>query len=94
MASLYLESLSYSVGDDTEIKTLVICSGPIPRRTAAAMNEPENATTLADTTMMFRACLKVDIDVGEEEYANILIISATDINPIIALNLANRLSYG
>lgn len=49
---------------------------------------------LADTTMMFRACLKVDIDVGEEEYANILIISATDINPIIALNLANRLSYG
>ena len=58
------------------------------------MNEPENATTLADTTVMFGACFKVDIDVGEEEYANILIISATDINPIIARNLANRLSYG
>ena len=55
------------------------------------MDVLENATTLADTTMMCRACLKVSIDVGEEEYADILIISATDINPIMARNLANRL---
>ena len=91
MATLYLEFFGSSDDDHTEIKTSAIRSEPFPGRTAVAMNVLGNATTLADTMMMCRACLKMSIDVGEEEYANILIISATDINPIMARNLANRL---
>ena len=52
MASLYLESFGYSVGDEIETKISVIRSYPVLRRTAVAMRIMENATTLADTTMI------------------------------------------
>ena len=91
MASLYLESFGYSVGDEIETKISVIRSYPVLRRTAVAMRIMESATTLADTTMIVQG-LEASIDVDQEGYANILVISATDTNPIMACNLANRLA--
>ena len=36
--------------------------------------------------------LEASIDVDQEGYANIVVISVTDTNPIMARNLANRLA--
>ena len=55
------------------------------------MGMMETATTLADTAMIVQG-LEASIDVDQVGYAIILLISATDCNPIMACNLANRLA--
>ena len=68
MASLYLESFGYSVGDEIETKISVIRSYPVLRRIAVAMGMMENAATLADTTTIVQG-LEVSIDVEQAGYA-------------------------
>ena len=91
VASLYLESYGYSVGDQIETKISVIQSYPVIRRTAEVMGMMDGATTLADTTLMVLG-LQGRIGVSQEGYANILVITATDTNPTMAQNLANTLA--
>ena len=65
MASLYLEYLGYSVGDEIETKISVIRSYPVLRRTAVAMGMMENAATQADTTMIVQGLeASIDVDGG------------------------------
>ena len=91
VANLYLESYGYSVGDQIETKISVIQSYPVIRRTAEAMGMMEGVTTLSDTTLIVLG-VQDRIDVEQEGYENILVITATDTNPTLAQRLANTLA--
>ena len=91
VANLYLESYGYSVGHQIETKISVIQSYPVIRRTAEAMGMMEGVTTLSDTTLIVLG-VQDRIDVEQEGYANILVITATDTNPTLAQRLANTLA--
>ncbi|HIG53311.1 MAG TPA: polysaccharide biosynthesis tyrosine autokinase [Candidatus Handelsmanbacteria bacterium] len=91
VASLYMESYGYSVGDQIETKISVIQSYPVIRRAAEVIGMMEGTTTLSDTTLIVLG-LQGRIVVDQEGYSNILVIEATDINPTMAQNLANTLA--
>jgi len=87
VANLYLESYGYSVGDQIETKISVIQSYSVIRRTAEAMG----MMTLSDTMLIVQG-VQDCIDVEQEGYANILVITAIDTNPTLAQRLANKLA--